>query len=40
MTIVKDDAKASFSLDTTPRCRTRTLLLSLDHSTLPLIPIS
>ena len=34
-TVVEDDPKAPFSITTTPRCRGRALLLSLDCSTLP-----
>ena len=36
-TIVEGDPKAPFSIATTPRCRGRALLLSLDCSTLPLM---
>ena len=37
MTRVEGDQKAPFSIATTPRCRGRALLLSLDCSILPLI---
>ena len=36
-TVVKDDQKAPFSIATTPRCRGRVLLISVDCSFLPLI---
>ena len=37
-TIVEGDLKAPFSVATTPRCRGSSVPLSLDCSTLPLIP--